>query len=74
MEICNNKKTGEVFIYLEEKSDDSALMITPHGDVKRLENRLFSEPLEVDNGKTFLKNGLLTDVQYEVYLLYDGER
>jgi len=71
MEICNNKKTGEVFVYLEEKSDDSALMITPHGDVKRLENRFFTEPVEVDNGETFLENGNLTDVQYEVYLLYD---
>jgi len=71
MEICNNKKTGEVFVYLEEKSDDSALMITPHGDVKRLENRFFTEPVEVDNGETFLESGNLTDVQYEVYLLYD---
>ena len=71
MEICKNKKTGEVFVYLEEKSDDSALMITPHGDVKRLENRLFTEPVAVDNGDSFLEQGSLNDVQYEVYIYYD---
>ena len=74
MEICKNKKTGEVFVYLEEKSDDSALMITPHGDVKRLENRFFTEPVEVDNSEAFLEQGRLTNIQHDVYLLYDQER
>lgn len=74
MEICNNKKTGVVFVYLEEKSDDSALMITPYGDVKRLENRFFTEPVEVANGETLLEQGHLTDVQYEVFMIYDLNR
>jgi hypothetical protein len=70
MEIYKNKTTGQAFIYLDEQDDGRALMITPHGDVKALEYHLFTGPLEVDTVKTLVKQGQITNRQYDIYNRY----
>jgi hypothetical protein len=71
MEICKNKKTGSIFVYLDEQEDGRALMISPQGDVKALEYHLFTEPTEVDeDAKDLLLQGQLTDKQFDIYIQY----
>jgi len=66
MEICKNKKSGSIFVYLDEQEDGRALMISPHGEVKALEYHLFTEPTEVDeNAKDLFLQGQLTDKHVE---------
>jgi hypothetical protein len=69
MEICNNKKTGQTFIHLDEQDNDQALMITPQGAVKALEYGLFTEPAEVDEEEV-LAQGVINRKQYDIYSQY----
>lgn len=70
MKICKNKKTGNVFIYMDEIDSAKALMITPHGDMKALEHDLFTEPTEVDDGEVLLAQGQINSKQYNIYNQY----
>ncbi len=70
MKICKNKKTGHVFICLDEIDNAKVLMITPNGDVKMLERGLFTEPLEVDDGGMLLTQGQINSKQYNIYNQY----
>lgn len=69
MEICNNMKTGQVFVYLDSQDKDKALMITPNGVVMALEYNLFTEPVEVEDGDA-LANGVINRAQYNIYSQY----
>jgi hypothetical protein len=71
MEICKNKKTGRVFIYLDEIDSGHALMITPLGDVKELEHDLFTNPIEVDDEEMLLIQGRINNRQYHIYNQYN---
>jgi hypothetical protein len=71
MEIYSNKKTGKAFIYLDEQDDGRLLMVTPYGDVKALENHLFTEPIEVDNAEALVNQGEITRKQFDVYSEYN---
>jgi hypothetical protein len=46
------------------------LMISPSGDVKALEKRLFTDPVEGEDPEMLLKQGLITKKQYKVYIAY----
>jgi len=71
MEICENKLTGAVFVYLDEQEDGRALMISPQGNVKALEYHLFTEPTEVDEDiKVLIAKGRITDRQLDIYRQY----
>ena len=70
MEICNNIKTGQTFIYLDEEDSQRGLMITPSGTVKALEMDLFTEPLEVEQVDALLDQGKITDTQLQIYDQY----
>jgi len=71
MEICKNKMTGAVFVYLEKQEDGRALMISPQGDVKALEYRLFTELDDIDEDiDTLISQGRITDKQLDVYKQY----
>ena len=69
MEICENKKTGQAFVYLDEDENGQALMITPQGTVKALEHDLFTEPIEVENDQA-VHDGKINPTQYDVYNRY----
>lgn len=70
MEICNNIKTGQTFLYLEEEDSQRGLMITPNGTVKSLEMDLFTEPHEVEQVDALLDQGKITDAQLQIYDQY----
>lgn len=71
MEICKNRKTGAVFVYLDEQEDGRALLITPQGDVKALEYHLFTELNEVDEElDTLISQNRITDIQLDIYRQY----
>jgi hypothetical protein len=70
MEICKNKTTGKTFIYLDEKENGKALMITPAGEVKSLEESLFKDLVEVDDHRSLLIEGDITPAQINVYKRY----
>lgn len=70
MEICKNKKTGKVFIYLDETDDGRALMITPLGDTIKLEHELFTEPEDIDDAESTHAKGHISTAQYEAYRTY----
>jgi hypothetical protein len=69
MEICKNINTGQVFVHLDVKDNNQALMITPHGIVKTLEYDLFTEPVEVED-KVALEKGEINSTQYKIYNQY----
>jgi hypothetical protein len=48
MEICMNKKNGKSFIHVLEKNSEEVLIVTPEGSLKVLENKLFTEPVEIE--------------------------
>jgi hypothetical protein len=73
MEICTNKSTGKTFIYLDEEENGQALMITPDGEVKTLEESLFKELIEVEDGEKLLISGDITPAQYNVFKLYNRQ-
>jgi len=70
MEICKNKTTEKTFIYLDAEENGQALMITPSGEVKALEESLFKDLTEVEDGGQLLSNGDITPAQYNVYNIY----
>lgn len=67
MEICKNRRTGNVFIYLYAEDAHRAIMITPQGMVKALETSLFSEPVAVDDADRLVDQGKINRRQYRVY-------
>ena len=73
MEICKNKITEKTFIYLDEEENGQALMITPDGEVKTLEESLFKELAEVEDGEQLLIKGEITPAQYNVFQLYNKQ-
>jgi hypothetical protein len=70
MEICKNKTTEKTFVYLDAEENGQALMITPSGEVKTLEESLFKELTEVEDSRQLLSNGDITPAQYNVYNTY----
>jgi hypothetical protein len=70
MEICKNKKTNKAFVYLDEEDDDQALLITPQGEIKALENKLFAELIDVENAEELVSRGQITMEQYSAYNQY----
>jgi hypothetical protein len=70
MEICRDKKTGQSFIYLDEKHNGCSLMITPQGLIKELDSDLFTNPVEVDDPERLWRQGHINQKQYEVYGQY----
>lgn len=70
MEICKNKRTGKVFIYLDDQGDGQALMITPQGVVLSLDHDLFTDPIEIENGKELMDQGHISPDQYNLYHQY----
>jgi hypothetical protein len=69
MQICNNLKTGQVFIHLDSQDKNKALMITPNGIVMALEYDLFTPPIEVEE-KEALFEGLINRSQYNIFTDY----
>ena len=43
MELVRNKASGKTFIVLEDLGEDEFLVITPDGEVKKLEKRPFPQ-------------------------------
>lgn len=70
MEICNNLKTGQVFVCLDEKDKNKALMITPNGIVMALEYDLFTEPMDVEENEA-LEKGVINRSQYNIFTEYN---
>jgi len=72
MDICKNKTTEKTFIYLDEEDNGQALMITPAGEVKALEESLFKGLSEAEDAAALLAAGDITPAQYNVYKLYQN--
>ena len=70
MKVCNNKKSGKTFICVDVSNNGMGLMISPHGDVKALEKRLFTDSVEGEDPEILLEKGLITKEQYKVYMAY----
>ncbi len=70
MEICKNKTSGKTFIYLDDDDNDRALLVTPQGEIKSLELKLFSDFAEEQDEQHLLSSGLITDAQYVSYKNY----
>ena len=70
MKVCNNKKSGKIFICVDVSNNGMGLMISPHGDVKALEKRLFTDSVEGEDPEILLEKGLITKEQYKVYMAY----
>ena len=48
MEVCKNKNSNKLFVYLQDIDGGQLLLITPEGNIKKLNRSLFSAPFEVD--------------------------
>ncbi|HDI59110.1 MAG TPA: hypothetical protein ENF48_01925 [Desulfobacteraceae bacterium] len=72
MTLIRNKTSGKYFIVLEtdDEPEDHLLLITPEGRVKRLEKRLFEDPVAVDpRAPAWVKRlGAEQLAKYEAYL------
>ncbi len=66
MEIFKNKTSGKYFIGIDDEDGETALMITPIGEVKTLELHLFLH-LETSNPESLLADELITETQFEKY-------
>ncbi len=66
MEIFKNKTSGKYFIGIDDEDDETALMITPIGAVKKLELHLFLH-LETNDPESLLADELITETQFEKY-------
>jgi len=66
MEIFKNKTSGKYFIGIDDEDGETALMITPIGEVKTLELHLFVH-LETSNPESLLADELITETQFEKY-------
>ena len=60
--VCKNIQTGDYFIVIEEINNDEAKLITPKGEIKQLELKLFDE-LEEKNIKNLLGDNLISHKQ-----------
>ncbi len=69
MEIFKNKTSGKYFIGINGEDDETALMITPIGAVKKLELHLFVY-LETSDPESLLADELITEIQFEKYREY----
>jgi hypothetical protein len=71
MDIFKNKVSGKYFIHIEDIENEEALFVTPLGELKVLELSLFEsqEPVDEDS---FLRRGLITQLQVERYHKYWG--
>jgi hypothetical protein len=67
MEICNNKITDQVFVYLGAEAKNKAHLINPNGIVLALNADLFTEPAEVE-AEEALADGLINRAQYNIYI------
>lgn len=70
MDICKNKKTGKIFIVLEEIGNEGAVMITPDGRVKHLELKFFEDFNSDQDIKELLNNGVITSQQIRSFNRY----
>jgi len=70
MILCNNKMSGKAFIYLEERGNESALLITPQGEIKVLELTLFSNIREELNESHLVDHGQINSAQWDSYQKY----
>lgn len=62
VEICRNKDTGQIFIFLDKALNDNASFILPNGTVKNLSVRLFSDVEEAEKN-ILIEKKLLTPKQ-----------
>ena len=66
MEICKNISSGEYFIYIDEIGNSKAFFVTPMGEIKALEIRLFTEP-DYRSEDDLLSQKLITELQATKY-------
>ena len=71
MDIFKNKASGKYFIHIEDMETGGALFVTPLGELKVLELSLFESQEPVDE-ESFLRRGLITQLQVERYHKYLG--
>lgn len=69
MEVCNYKRTGQVFVHLDKQDKNKALMITPNGIVMALNYNMFTEPVEIEHEEALAK-GIINRSQYNMYSHY----
>jgi len=69
MELVRNKASGQYFIIITDYENGMGLMITPQGEVKGLELRLF-DSVEAIDPEGALVDGLLTADQIDKYEEY----
>ena len=70
MEIVRNKASGKYFILITDYENGTGLMVTPQGELKRLEFHLFDSTETMDLGRG-LDIGLLTADQVGKYNEYN---
>ena len=66
MEIFKNKTSGKYFVGIDGEDDETALMISPIGAVKKLELHLFLH-LGTSDPESLLADELITEKQFEKY-------
>ena len=69
MDIFQNIASGKYFIHIEDVGNGEALFITPSGDLKFLELKLFASQESVDED-LYLRRDLVTQLQVERYHKY----
>ncbi len=69
MEIFKNKTSGKYFVGIDGEDDETALMISPIGAVKKLELHLFLH-LGTSDPESLLADELITETQFEKYGQY----
>ncbi|MCK4487153.1 MAG: hypothetical protein KAU38_10380 [Desulfobacterales bacterium] len=67
METWKNKASRKYFIYIEDTGHEEALLITPRGEIRSLEKRLFEEAATEDEGT-------ITELQRKRYKEYIDTR
>jgi hypothetical protein len=73
MEICINKRSGKYFIFIQNIDLDKRLVVTPIGEIKSLEDKHFSEPIDKDEN-FLLPEYMITKQQYETYKKHKKNR
>ncbi len=68
MEVCKNKNSNKLFVYLQDIDGGQLLLITPEGNIKKLNRSLFSAPFEVDKPEDFVN-----DLQIKKHESYKGD-
>ncbi len=73
MIICKNISSGKFFIYIKEIEWGKFEVVTPANKIKVLERHLFED--EIDGSRdVFLRAGLITEAQLNVYQDYERNR